>query len=210
MTIRLLKLFLYAATIVTIGAGLIGLVAVVGNAAGGSAAATTLPLRIDPATSTVIKDASGASVGTLLLDRGTLNVRSGGLGYSALQSLDIVLLADFGSAFSCWRCAHGPDRRRPAIQRDCDPTPSPHWLDANRFKIWYWFVKLRCRRSCFPQSTRLPAITGFFPPSRRASAVFATPGSTVSLASAYLLEERLCFFCRRPSGSALRCAKRMS
>jgi hypothetical protein len=91
MTIRLLKLFLYAATIVTIGAGLIGLVAVIGNAAGGSAAATTLPLRIDPAASTVIKDASGASVGTLLLDRATLSVRGGGLGYSALQSLDIVL-----------------------------------------------------------------------------------------------------------------------
>lgn len=91
MTIRLLKLFLYAATIVTTVAGLIGLVAVFGNAAGGSAATTTLPLRIDPAASTVIKDASGASVGTLLLDRGTLSIRGGGLGYSALQSLDIVL-----------------------------------------------------------------------------------------------------------------------
>lgn len=91
MTIRLLKLFLYAAIIVTTVAGLIGLVAVFGNAAGGSAATTTLPLRIDPAASTVIKDASGASVGTLLLDRGTLSIRGGGLGYSALQSLDIVL-----------------------------------------------------------------------------------------------------------------------
>ena len=91
MTVRLLKFFLYGASFVTMVAGLIGLGAVLGNAAGGSVAATTLSLRIDPAASTVIKDASGASVGTLLLDRGTLNVRGGGLAYSALQSLDIML-----------------------------------------------------------------------------------------------------------------------
>ena len=91
MTVRLLRFCLYAATFVTIVAGLIGLAAVLGNAVGGNAAATTLPLRIDPAPSTAVNDVSGAAVGSLSLDRGTLNVRSGGPGYAALQLFDILL-----------------------------------------------------------------------------------------------------------------------
>jgi hypothetical protein len=91
MTVRLLKICLYAVTIVTIVAGLIGLAAVVGNAVGGGAAMTTLPLRIDPAPSTDVQGVSGAAVGTLSLDRGTLNVRSGGPVYAALQCFDILL-----------------------------------------------------------------------------------------------------------------------
>jgi len=88
MTVRLLKICLYAAMVVAIVAGLIGLAAVIGAAASGGAATTTLPLRIDPAPSTNVQSVLGASVGTLSLDRGTLNVRSGGPTYAALQSLD--------------------------------------------------------------------------------------------------------------------------
>ena len=91
MTIRLLKIILYAAICVTAVAGGIGLIAVIGNVGDGSAAATTLPLRIDPASSITVNDVSGASIGTLSLDRGTLNVRSGGLGFATLQWLDIML-----------------------------------------------------------------------------------------------------------------------
>lgn len=91
MTVRLLKFCLYAATFVTIVAGLIGLVAVLGNAVGGNAAPTTLPLRIDPAPATAVNDISGEAVGSLSLDRGTLNVRGGGPGYAALQFFDILL-----------------------------------------------------------------------------------------------------------------------
>lgn len=91
MTVRLLKFFLYTFAIVTLAAGLLGLVSVVGSAVDGSAATTTLPIRIDPAASTIVRDASGAAAGTLLLDHGTLNVRSGGAGYAALQAVDILL-----------------------------------------------------------------------------------------------------------------------
>jgi len=91
MTVRLLKICLYAAMVVAIVAGLIGLAAVIGAAASGGAATTTLPLRIDPAPSTNVQSVLGASVGTLSLDRGTLNVRSGGPTYAALQSLDMLL-----------------------------------------------------------------------------------------------------------------------
>jgi hypothetical protein len=91
MTVRLLKLCLYAATFVTIIAALIGLASVAANAVSGGAAMTTLALRIDPAPSTAVKDVSGSAAGTLLLDRGTLNVRSGGPAYATLQSLDIIL-----------------------------------------------------------------------------------------------------------------------
>jgi hypothetical protein len=91
MTVRLLKTFLAFAALITVVAGLVGLVSVIGTAAGGSAAITTLQLRIDPATSTVVKDVSGASVGTLLLDKATLDVRAGGAGYAALQAVDILL-----------------------------------------------------------------------------------------------------------------------
>ena len=91
MTVRLLKFCLYAATFVTIVAGLVGLTSVVGNAVGGNAATTTLPLRIDPAPFTAVNDLSGAAVGRLSLDRGTLNVHGGGPGYAALQFFDILL-----------------------------------------------------------------------------------------------------------------------
>lgn len=91
MTIRLLKYWLYAAIIVTITAGLIGLVAVVASWSSGTAANTTLTLRIDPAQSTTVETLSGVAAGTLSLDHGTLNVRSGGPAYAALQLLDILL-----------------------------------------------------------------------------------------------------------------------
>jgi hypothetical protein len=91
MTVRFLKTCLYCATMVTIIASLIGLAAVVGNAVSGGAATTTLALRIDPAPSTDVRGASGAAVGTLSLDRGTLNVRTGGPAYAVLQCFDILL-----------------------------------------------------------------------------------------------------------------------
>ena len=95
MTVRMLKFCLYVATFVTIVAALIGLAAVVGNATGGNAAMTTLPQRIDPAPSTRVNDVSGTAVGSLSLDRGTLNVRSGETAYAGLQAMDIIFTCGF-------------------------------------------------------------------------------------------------------------------
>ena len=71
----------------------LGLAAVAQSASTGHAAQTTLPLRIEPAsTSAVLDKTSGDPVGELVLDQATLHVRAGGIGYAALQAFDIGLV----------------------------------------------------------------------------------------------------------------------
>ena len=86
MTVRLLKFALYAAALIAIFAGLVGLVSVVANdrrrCRDHDFSTADRSGRVDPRST----DSSGAAVGTLLLDKGTLNVRSGGVGYAALQA----------------------------------------------------------------------------------------------------------------------------
>jgi DUF2975 family protein len=92
MTIRLLRLLLCAAMMLVAAGMLVGIGAVVYSASTGTAAKTTLQLRIDPArTSGVTDRMSGDPVGQIVLDRATLEVRAGGLSYAALQALDIVV-----------------------------------------------------------------------------------------------------------------------
>jgi Protein of unknown function (DUF2975) len=69
----------------------IGLASVAQSSFKGQAAQTTLPLRIEPASSDAVLDKmSGGPVGELVFDRATLNVRAGGPGYAALQALDVL------------------------------------------------------------------------------------------------------------------------
>jgi len=139
MTIRLLKICLYVATIVTIVAGLIGLAAVVGNAVGGGAATTTLPLRIDPAPLTEVQGVSGTAVGTLSLDRGTLEVRSGGPAYAALQCLDILLACGLWISIFVMilrlveQIASGQPFNNVAVRR----LRSVGWM-LIALNLWYW------------------------------------------------------------------------
>lgn len=91
MTIRFLRILLWAAIVLVAVGMLVGLGAVVQSASTGTAAQTTLPLRIEPARSGGVTDrVSGHPVGRLVLDRATLEVRAGGRSYAALQALDIV------------------------------------------------------------------------------------------------------------------------
>jgi len=92
MTIRIVRVFLWVAVAFVIAGTLAGLAAVAQGAFTGRAAATSLPLRIEPAQANRVVDRqSGAPVGELTLDRATLNVRSGGAGYAGVQALDITL-----------------------------------------------------------------------------------------------------------------------
>lgn len=92
MTVRILRILIWAAITLVIAGTAIGLAAVAQSAFTGHAAQTSLPLRIEPAsTSTVLDRAAEARVGELVFDRATLKVRAGGIGYAALQSLDIGL-----------------------------------------------------------------------------------------------------------------------
>lgn len=92
MTIRLLRLLLWAAMVLVAAGTLLGLASVAQGAFDGTAAPTTLPLRIDPAQSSeVIARSSDAAAGRLVLDHATLQVCAGGPGYAALQALDIVV-----------------------------------------------------------------------------------------------------------------------
>jgi len=92
MTIRIVRIFLWIAVAFVAAGTLAGLAAVGHGAFTGKAAETSLPLRIEGAqASRVVDRQSGAPVGELTLDRATLNVRSGGLGYAGVQALDIAL-----------------------------------------------------------------------------------------------------------------------
>jgi hypothetical protein len=92
MTARLLRALLWVAIALVAGGSLLGLASIVQSASAGGAAQTTLPLRIEPAhASEVISRSSASPVGQLVLDRATLQVRAGGVGYAALQAVDILL-----------------------------------------------------------------------------------------------------------------------
>ena len=92
MTIRIVRIFLWVAVAFVIVGTIAGLAVVAQGAFTGRAAATSLPLRIEPAQANRVVDRqSGAPVGELTLDRATLNVRSGGAGYAGVQALDITL-----------------------------------------------------------------------------------------------------------------------
>jgi hypothetical protein len=92
MTIRTLRILLWIALAFVLAGMIVGLAAVAQNAFTGQAAQTKLPLRIEPAQAIgVVGRPSGGPVGELVLDRATLNVRAGGIGYAGVQALDIVL-----------------------------------------------------------------------------------------------------------------------
>lgn len=92
MTVRILRILLWAAVTLVIAGTTLGLAVVAQSAFTGHAAQTTLPLRIEPASTSVVLDrATGARVGELVFEHATLKVRAGGIGYAALQALDIGL-----------------------------------------------------------------------------------------------------------------------
>lgn len=92
MTVRILRFLLWAAVALVIAGSAFGLAAVAQSAFTGHAAQTTLPLRIEPASSSAVLDrVSGDRVGELVFEHATLKVRAGGIGYAALQALDIGL-----------------------------------------------------------------------------------------------------------------------
>jgi hypothetical protein len=92
MTGRILRILLWAALVLVIAGTTLGLPAVARGAFTGHAAQTTLPLRIEPASTNAVLDrTSGAQVGELVFEHATLKVRAGGIGYAALQALDIAL-----------------------------------------------------------------------------------------------------------------------
>ena len=92
MTVRILRFFLWAAVALVIAGTTLGLAAVAQGASTGHAAQTTLPLRIEPASATAVLDrVSGDRLGELVFEHATLKVRAGGIGYAALQALDIGL-----------------------------------------------------------------------------------------------------------------------
>ena len=92
MAVRTLRILLWAAVALVIAGTTLGLTAVAQSAFTGHAAQTTLPLRIEPASANAVLDrTSGAQVGELVFENATLKVRAGGIGYAALQALDIGL-----------------------------------------------------------------------------------------------------------------------
>jgi hypothetical protein len=92
MPVRFLRFFLITAVgLVLLGCS-IGLVAVTRAASSGHAATTTVPLRIDPATTSVVLDRSGHPVGKLIFDKATLSAEAGGAGYAMLQAVDILIV----------------------------------------------------------------------------------------------------------------------
>lgn len=92
MPIRFLRFFLVAAIALVLLGCAVGLVAVTQAAINGHAAATTVPLRIDPATTSVVMDHSGHPAGKLIFDKATLNAQAGGAGYALLQAVDIIIV----------------------------------------------------------------------------------------------------------------------
>lgn len=91
--LRAIRIFLWAGIILVAFGTIVGLGAVAQSAANGSAAQTSLPLRVEPATSeTVFARADSAPVGRIIVDRATLDVRAGGPSYGALQALDILIV----------------------------------------------------------------------------------------------------------------------
>ena len=92
MTVRILRILLWAALVLVLAGTTFGLAAVAHGALTGHAAQTTLPLRIESAaTNAVLDRTSGTQVGELIFEHATLKVRAGGIGYAALQALDIGL-----------------------------------------------------------------------------------------------------------------------
>lgn len=92
MSLRTVRALLWCAiTLVCVGS-LFGLAIVAQGAATGSATQTTLPLRIEPAeTEPVLDRTTAQSAGQLVLDHGTLNLRTGGAAYASLQAIDILV-----------------------------------------------------------------------------------------------------------------------
>ncbi|HVH88791.1 MAG TPA: DUF2975 domain-containing protein [Terriglobales bacterium] len=92
MIVRILSFLLWAAVALVIAGTTLGLAAVAQGALAGHAAQTTLPLRIEPASASAVLDrVSGDRVGELVFEHATLKVHAGGIGYAALQGLDIGL-----------------------------------------------------------------------------------------------------------------------
>lgn len=92
MPVRFLRFFLYVAVALVAVGCTIGLVAVAQGAISGHAATTTVPLRIDPAATSVVRDNLGKPAGKLIFDKATLNAEAGGAGYALLQAADIVIV----------------------------------------------------------------------------------------------------------------------
>lgn len=92
MPVRFLQFFLRVAVALVMLGCAIGLVAVAQHAISGHAAATTVPMRIEPAATSVVLDHSGHPAGKLVFDKATLNAQAGGAGYAMLQAADIVIV----------------------------------------------------------------------------------------------------------------------
>jgi len=92
VSLRTVRALLWCAITLVCAGSLFGLAIVAQGAATGSAAQTTLPLRIEPAEAEpVLGRTTGRPAGQLVLDHGTLKLRTGGAAYASLQAVDILV-----------------------------------------------------------------------------------------------------------------------
>lgn len=90
--LRAIRLLLWTGIVLVAFGTTLGFVTVVQSAVSGHAAQTTLQLRIEPASAEPVFERMASSpAGQLVLDHGTLNVRAGGIAYTGLQAIDVVL-----------------------------------------------------------------------------------------------------------------------